>query len=196
MLRLLDFFRTRSVLQLFIIGTRILHCAPRLIVLGAKLVILQPDQHLIFLDLVALLHPDPLHAPRNLGVHVDLVVRHNVSARRQHHSAHIPAALGCRAHDLHFGCRWRYQAVHQSHQSQQDHNRDAAQDVPARPFRRLTLGVLPVRAVNPETLQVVVFGIDGHFRSSYRRWSLVVGKTKHNLWVPHPSSAWVGLVRG
>ena len=67
------------MLQFVEIGASIRQCAPRLVIRRAKFLVLQANQHLALLHLVAFLYADPCQAAGDLGVHVDGVMSHDVA---------------------------------------------------------------------------------------------------------------------
>ena len=94
-LRLLNFFRSRAVLQFIEIGPRIFDSAPGLFVGRAKFIVFQPHQDLAFFDLVAFFHADPRQTASHLGIHVDRVVGHDVAGGGEHDVP--PTSLFCAA---------------------------------------------------------------------------------------------------
>ena len=111
-LRLLNFFGTGAVLQLLVIGARVLRCSVGLLILRTELIIFQTDQNLAFFDLVALLHANPLYPACDFGVQVDLVMSHDVPGGRKNDAAKV-AVLSGSTSDFDFGSIGGQQSVHQ-----------------------------------------------------------------------------------
>ena len=110
MLGLLYFFRPGSVLQFQKIGAGVCGGSICLLVLRPEFVIFQTNQNLALVDLVPFFHADPLHPASNFGIQVDLVMRDDVSAGGEHHTADF--ATLCRgANDFDFWGVVRKQAI-------------------------------------------------------------------------------------
>src|SRR5437667_291063 len=139
--RLLNFFGTGALLPLLVIGPRVLRCSVGLLILPTELIIFQTDQNLAFFHFVALFHANPLHPACDLGVHVDLVMGHDVAGGREHDAAKV-AILGGSTSDLDFGSVGRQQSIHQRGKAQQRHNRDADNDVTLGPRRWFAFAAL------------------------------------------------------
>src|SRR5580704_2847211 len=160
-LSLLNFLGTRTVLQFFQIGARILGGAPGLFILGAEFVIFEADQDLIFFNLVSLFDADPLHSPRDLGVQIDLVVGHNVAAGGENHAANF-GVLRRGADHFYFRHVAREQTIADCRQAQQQQQADSREDIAARPDGRFAFASAPSRAVDSQALQVFVFSVNRH----------------------------------
>jgi len=91
------------------------------------------------------------------------VVRNDVAAGREHHTAHIAAAFGRGSHHFHLGRRGREHPIRHGGDAQQYHHGNSAHDVAARPRRRLALRIIAMRAVDAQALQISVFSVDSHF---------------------------------
>src|SRR5579862_3100251 len=93
MLCLVDLLRTGAVFQFREICSGIVGCAFGLFILRAEFLIFKANQHLSLLDLVAFFDADPSYSPSNLGIYVYLVMRHNVAAGGENHTADIGGIL-------------------------------------------------------------------------------------------------------
>ena len=100
------------MLQLLVIGARVLRCSVGLLILRTELIIFQTDQNLAFFDLVALLHANPLYPACDFGVQVDLVMSHDVPGGRKNDAAKV-AVLSGSTSDFDFGSIGGQQSVHQ-----------------------------------------------------------------------------------
>ena len=93
MLRLLNLFGPRPVLQFVEIGARIRKLTLGLFVGRAEFLVLEAYENLSLFHLVAFFHADPLQASRDFGVHVDGMVRNDVAGRRKHSAACVVASV-------------------------------------------------------------------------------------------------------
>src|SRR5215472_13411082 len=163
MLRLLNFFGPRAMLQLFQISTRVFHRSLRLIVGSAELLVLQANEHLTFFYPVTFFYADPCQAAGDLRIYVNRVMGHDITRGRKHRPAHIVAAgLRRRPHHLDLGNVSRSNAIGESDQSKQDNDRNAADDVATRPDRRLPGGFSALRSIDPQALQILMLRIKRH----------------------------------
>jgi hypothetical protein len=100
--------------------------------LGTEFIIFEPDQNLIFLDLLALLYPDPRHAASDFGVHVDSVVSDDVTSGGESGVVDVVAYRGGAGH-IHLGNSGGAEAERGENQRQQCHTGDPSNNVPAIP---------------------------------------------------------------
>src|ERR1017187_10344891 len=110
--------------------------------------------------LVAFLHANPGHAAGDLGIHADLVMRDDVSARRKHGAARDVTAFRRGPRNFYFRCIRGEHAVGQCDNAQQDDHGDSAQDKTARPRGRFSAAVAQ-RMIDAKTPQVFVLSIRG-----------------------------------
>ena len=160
--RLLDFLGPRAMLGFGQASLGAFPRAARLFVHGAELFVFQADQNLALLDLVAFFHANPRHAARHLGVHADLVMRDDVAAGGEHRAAGRITAFRRRAHDFNFRRAGGEDAIGKRDDSEQDHDRNAADNDAPRPGGRVASASLAQRMVDAQALEVVVFGVYRH----------------------------------
>ena len=91
------------MLQLLELRSSTIGRAARLVILCFELLIFQTNQHLTFLDLIALLDADPGNTAGDLGISFDSVMRNNVAGCGQDNTAANVATLRCRANYF----RWK-----------------------------------------------------------------------------------------
>ena len=158
---LLDFLGTRTMLQLLELRSSTIGRAARLVILCFELLIFQSNQHLTFLDLIALLDADPGNTAGDLGISFDSVMRNNVAGCSQDNAASNVAALRCRANYFDLWRRCEKEPIRQRHNPKQYHDDNAANDHAFRP-RGGTIADGHCRAVNPQSFKVLMFCINGH----------------------------------
>src|SRR5207248_9365307 len=83
---------------LFELRSRAVCGTARLSILSSELLIFQPDEHLTFLDLIALLNPNPGNAAGYFGIGLYSVMRNNVAGRGQDNAAGNVSTFRRRAH--------------------------------------------------------------------------------------------------
>jgi hypothetical protein len=154
MLGLLNFFRTRSVLQLFEIGAGVIQRALGLFIRRAELLIFEADENLTFFHSVAFFYADPFQPSRDLGVHVDGMVRDDVAGGCENRRARVIRGRGLRSGANHFNLRHvrRKCAVGEGDQAEYNHDRKADQNVSLGPGRRFAARLAALRAVDAQAL--------------------------------------------
>ena len=92
-------------------------------------------------NFVALLNADPGNAAGDLGIHVDLVMSDHVSSGGKHGGAGDVTAFGGSADNFHLRCIRGEQAIGERGQPEKNDQRNATEDDPAGPCRRLTAAI-------------------------------------------------------
>ena len=163
MLCLLNLLGARAVPQFLEICSCVVNRALGLQISGTEFLVLQANDDLSLFHFVTLLDADPGEASRDLRVHVDGVVRHDVTRGREDCAAGSVLG-GFRRCPNHFHLRdgGRKRAIGNSNRAQQGNDGNADEYVAARPRGRFSTAIATLGAVDTQALKILVFDIHGH----------------------------------